>query len=364
MHPYQPSTMKQPTIFTIGGATFDIFVKAGDQAVITFEKPVSREKWLAFPHGAKVKVQAVQETYGGGASNAAVTFAGMGLDVHFAGMVGEDYGEKVISNLRAKNVGCEYVLKTSKDRTGFSNIINTFDGDRILLYYAGANRFFGAEHLPLKALKKTDWIFLSHVAQEKSKIPHELRSFLKKNPHIKLAWNPGHEQIEEGIDHWKDLLAHTEVLFLNKEEASRFTRTSYTVARDKKDDPRHNNCSDCFLPSYADDSTKALKKLVDAGVKHAVITDGRHGVQASNGMHTYFCPVISRKRVDTVGAGDAYASGFTSALVNGLPLKTALVYGTINAGSVVNHPGAQNGLVDRKQMEKAFEENEIEVTQS
>ena len=346
-------------IFTIGGATFDIFVQAEDQSIITLQTSKTQQKWLAFPHGAKVRVKEILETFGGGATNTAVTFANMGFETFFVGMVGkQEYGERVLANLLSKKVNCDYVKETDRDKTGFSNIINTFDGDRTLLYYAGANRFFSVKDLPLEALKEADWIFLSHMAEKNSKVPLKLLTLLKAHPHLKLAWNPGREQIDQGMDKWASLLRHTEVLFLNKEEATAFTHIPYKLSGDKQDDPGHVNN---LLPLYADDSSVILKALLKKGVKNVVITDSRNGVQASDGRFNYFCPVITRKRVDTLGAGDAYASGTTSALMKGLPLKTALIYGTINAGSVVNHPGAQNGLLTEKEMEKALKKTKIEV---
>lgn len=353
---------KKPKIFTIGGATFDIFVQAEDQSIITFQTPTTKQKWLAFPHASKVRIKEVLETFGGGATNTAITFAGMGFETYFVGMIGKEYGERVIDNLRAKKVACDYVLQTDKDRTGFSNIINTFDGDRNLLYYAGANRFFTARDLPMEALKQADWIFLSHLAEKNSKIPSKLQALLKQCPRIKLAWNPGREQIEQGMKAWKELLRHTEVLFLNKEEAAAFTGMAYQLAGNKQDDPKQHESSKAnFLPPYADDVTGIIKALLKTGVKKVVITDGRNGAQASDGKHNYFCPVVTHRRVDTLGAGDAYASGVTSALMKGFSLKTGLFYGTINAGSVVNLPGAQNGLLTGPEMEKAMKKNKIEV---
>lgn len=351
----------KPKIFTLGGATFDIFVQAEDQSIITFETPESKKKWFAFPHGAKVRVKEVLETFGGGAANTAVMFAGMNFETYFVGLIGqEEDGDKVLKNLNLKGVNCRYVKKTSKDRTGFSNIINTFDGDRNLLYYPGANQLFSVKDLPLEALKSADWIYLSHMAKKNSKVPHKILELLKAHPKIKLAWNPGHQQIKQGMEEWAQLLKRTEVLFLNKEEAAEFTHLPYELARNKHEDPRrHEEIS--FLPAYADASLRALKALHKKGPKYVVITDGRHGVQASDGKNNYFCPVISQKRVDTLGAGDGFASGTTSALMTGLPLQTALIYGTINAGSVVNQPGAQKGLLGEKEMKKILKKTKIEV---
>lgn len=357
--------MKKPKIFTLGGATFDIFVQAEDQTILSASTPDSFKKWLGFPHGGKVKVNQVLEAFGGGATNTAVTFARQGLDVSFVGTVGGEYGDRVLKNLENEGVDYRYAVTTVKDKTGFSVIINTFDGDRTVLAYGGANRFFTAKDLPMEALKKADWIFLNHLAEDKGDIPAALTALLKTHPHIKLAWNPGHEQIVQGVKKWKELLKRTEILFMNKEEAVAFSRVEYLPAGMKKEDPRHHVGSHLhFLPPYADDLAPILKFFAALGVKNVVITDGRNGSQATDGRFHYFCPVITHKRVDTLGAGDAYASGFTTAKIKHLPLKTALLYGTLNAGSCVMKPGAQGGLMTAEEMENALNKSEIKVKSS
>lgn len=354
---------KKPKIFTIGGATFDIFVQAQDQSIMTLRQPDSFRKWLSFPHGAKVKVDRVLEAFGGGATNTAVTFARQGFDVCFIGKVGKQYGDRVFENLANEGVECRHAKMTSRDKTGFSTIINTFDGDRTLLAYPGANRFFTAKDLPMDDLKTADWIFLNHLAGGGEDIHKALLKLLKANPHIKLAWNPGHEQIKDGARKWKELLKRTEILFMNKEEAAAFSRVPYMPAGVKQDDPKMHICGNKdFLPPYADDVTGILKLFADVGVNYTVITDGRNGSQLTDGKRQYFCPVHSHKRVDTLGAGDAFASAFTVAMIESLPLKTALLYGTLNAGNAVMHPGAQNGLLTAKEMEAALKKSDTKVT--
>jgi sugar/nucleoside kinase (ribokinase family) len=180
-----------------------------------------------------------------------------------------------------------------------------------------------------------------------------------------MAWNPGHEQFESGIDKWKDILSNTDILFVNKEEASLFSGVPYKLAGIKQDDPRrHIHAARAFLPPYADDVSAIMRKFLKYGVKNIVITDGKNGAQASDGKNLYFCPVITHKKVDTLGAGDAFASGFSSAIILGKDLETALKYGTINANSVISFFGAQTGLLTRKEMEKRFKELDISITKA
>lgn len=355
--------MQKTKIFSIGGATFDIFIRAHDHAIMKMKTPTSFQDWICLDYGAKVKIDEVHETFGGGATNTSVAFSRMGFDAYFVGMTGTEYGDRVLDNLKKEGVNIAYAKKTEKDKTAFSAILNTFEGDRTVLAYSGANQYFTAEDLPLKEMAGADWIFLNHLTEEKSRIPQKMIQLLKKNPSIKLAWNPGHEQIKGGLKKWKDLLQHTEILFLNKEEASEFTRIPYRLAGIKQDDPKmHVRIRQSFLPPYADDVIDIMAEFFKFGPKIVVITDGRNGAQVSDGKRLYFCPVVTHKRVDTLGAGDGFASGFTSARILGKDLKTALKYGTLNANSVVSFFGAQTGLLTRKKLEKQLKELDISVS--
>jgi ribokinase len=54
--------------------------------------------------------------------------------------------------------------------------------------------------------------------------------------------------------------------------------------------------------------------------------------------------------VDRTGAGDAFASTLTAALVKGMSLEDALRWAPINSMSVVQEVGAQAGLLKEKQL--------------
>jgi len=353
--------MKQPKIFTIGGATFDMFIRADDHGVMEFKTAQETHDWLCLEHGGKVKIDEVHETFGGGATNTGVAFARMGFDAGTVVKVGAEYGDKVVDNLKKEGVDTRFIRRTRRDKTAFSTILNTFEGDRTVLTYAGANQFFNVKDLPLKELEQADWIFLNHLTEKDSKIPQAILKILKNNPRIRLVWNPGREQLEQGIKKWKALLDHTEILFVNKEEASLFARTPYKPAGIKSKDPKHHvRLPKAFLPPYADDVSEIMYQFFSkTDVKHVVITDSRNGAQASDGRHLYFCPVILHKLVDSTGAGDAFASGFTSGFIRGKSLKTALKYGTLNAYNVINYFGAQAGLLTREQMEKRVKQLDI-----
>lgn len=355
--------MKNKKIITVGGATFDMFVKAHDQAIMRLKDQHHCLDYLCLDYGGKVKVDEIRETFGGGATNTAVGFSRMGFDVCFSGKIGSLYGDRVLANLSDEGVNTAFAKMTKKDKTGFSVILNTFEGDRTVLAYGGANRFFTGKDLPLSEMASADLIFLNHLAHSGSRVPHEILTFLKSHPYVKLAWNPGHEQIEQGIGKWKALLQRTDYLFMNKEEASRFSRLAFEPAGNKQDDPNcHIHAPKSFLPPYADDVTEILTRFSNSGVKQVIITDGRNGAQATDGKRLYFCPVITHKRVDTLGAGDAFATGYTSGSLLGNDIKDCLKFGMLNASHVVSYFGAQEGLLHREKMIKYAKKLDICVT--
>ncbi len=350
----------RPKVFTIGGATFDIFVKTQDQAVMSLRSPHSAQKWLCLPHGGKIRIDEVMETFGGGASNTAVGFSRMGFQSAFVGKVGSVYGERVLRNMQEEGVDLQYAKTTQRDKTGFSTIISIFDGDRTVMNYSGANRLFGVKDLPEEALGRADWIFLNHLTGLDDQVPTLLLRLLKKNPKVRLAWNPGREQLEQGARRWKDLLGRTELLFVNKEEAALFAKIPYELPSLEGHSPQ--GLFKGFLPPYASDVSRIMRELLRQGAKYVAITDGPNGAQASDGKRIFFCPVVSRKRLDTLGAGDAFASGFTSAMILGKSLKEALVYGTLNANGVVNQYGAQKGLLNAEDMRKGLARSLLKVS--
>ena len=56
--------------------------------------------------------------------------------------------------------------------------------------------------------------------------------------------------------------------------------------------------------------------------------------------------------VSRTGAGDAFASTFTSALILGKAVKEALQWAPVNSAYVVQQIGAQKGLLTREQLEE------------
>jgi len=148
-------------------------------------------------------------------------------------------------------------------------------------------------------------------------------TYINKNPSIGVAFNPGTLQLREGLEALKNILAVTDVLFLNKDEA------------------------EMLLDAKFSNAGEAHEKLAALGPKITVITDGANGAGVFDGNQFLASKPVNapQKIVDRTGAGDAFASGFLAALFYKKPLQTALLWGMKNSESKLGHIGGINGLL-------------------
>ena len=318
---------------SIGGATYDLFVRTSTDNV--------KGKSIELPLGDKVRVEDVIETCGGGASNSSVGLSRLGCEARICGVIGSDqWGEKLIENLKNEGVNTDCITIVEDEVSSFSIILSASSGERVILYTPGTNVHLHDANFHKEEAKGVDWVYLNHIQEQNCVIQDDIVDVLGADDGPRFTWNPGGCQLDRGIDESnnKKLLSHTDALLVNSSEAKKFTKT------ETKED--------------------ALKAFVDAGVSNVFITEGKEGTIASDGTKTFFCPCLSDVEViDTTGAGDAFGTGITWALLNGLSLPEALKAGTINAASVVSKIGAQAGLITDTEMRKRLADTNLSVVE-
>ena len=68
-------------------------------------------------------------------------------------------------------------------------------------------------------------------------------------------------------------------------------------------------------------------------------------------MRTYVPGIAAERVVDTVGAGDGFAVGIVSGLLEGLALEAAVRRGNAIGARVVQFPGDSDGLPTRQELD-------------
>lgn len=326
----------RPRTLSIGGATIDVFVRADRDLV----QRVTGGEAFIFPLGAKVRVREVKETCGGGASNTSVGLARLGCDSAFCGVVGSDqWGQRLLENLRREEVDTRRATVVEGEVSSFSIILSAASGERVILYEPGTNAHLQDALFDREALGSVQRVYLNSLQESSRIIEDDIVAALKRPGAPLLTWNPGSPQIRASARDEMNaaLLKRTDLLLVNDDEALTFTGEKTLQA--------------------------ALRALLKAGVHMVCITEGERGVTASDGTHLYHCPsVASAEIVETTGAGDAFGTGATWALLHGMDLPTALKAGTINATSVVGAIGAQAGLLTDIEMRERIESVQLPVS--
>lgn len=311
-------------VVTFGSATRDIFVRSRDFKIIK-NKNFLTGKALAVGAGEKLYVDDIIFSSGGGGSNTAATFALQELRVAYVGLVGHDLsGRDIIKELGSIGVETDFIKITNKANTPVSIVLSMLEekGERSILVYEGASHLLTKEDVPWDKIKEAKWFYISGLSGESSKVFQEIINFVK-NIGIKVAVNPGHDQLSKDLEILKSLLNKIDILIVNQEEASIITGIDYKNEKE------------------------LFKKFDDLVPGIAVMTKGPEGVAVSDGQNIYQAGIPDSGYVDRTGSGDAFGSGFVSGIIEKNDIEYAIQLGTANATSKVQCIGAKNGLLKK-----------------
>jgi len=309
----------------IGDTTVDEFIrlKQGEAQIQCDDRnehcTISMEWGDKIPYDFAVLVPGV-----GNAANAAVAAARLGLSAGFVSNVGNDrFGEDILATFKREGVDTKYIIVNDGIPTNHHFVL-WYGAERTILIRHEAYPYI----LP-EGFEPPKWLYLSSIGEHSESFHDELAQWLSAHPETKLAFQPGTFQMSMGKEKLAALYARTELVACNKEEAERILEIGET------------------------DMRELLKKMHALGPKIVLITDGPNGASASDGEKMLAVPMYPDPKppLDRTGAGDASTASVVAALALGVPLHEALLWGPINAMSVVQEIGAQKGLLTREAIE-------------
>lgn len=309
-------------LISIGDCTIDAFIKLHNASIHCDLNHQNRYLCITFadkvPYESLKVVSAV-----GNSSNVAVAGARLGLrSAAFTAVGGDYYGRQILDVYQKEKVGTEFVKINRQRETNYHFVLN-FRAERTILIKHNSFEYFNPSRLG-----QVGWVYFSSMGEHASSFYPKLAAFLKTYSAVRMAFNPGTFQLQMGAKRLRPIYRKTFVLFVNREEAQRILGI------------RNRNVKTLF---------RGLHKL---GPQIVAITDGPAGAYASDQKNQYFMPIYPDPKtpVERTGAGDSFAAGFFSALIYGLPVIEALRWGPVNAMNVVQHIGAQEGLLEKQQL--------------
>ena len=311
-------------ILSIGTATVDAFLTIPENSVHCHMDDKTCE--LSFPLGQKIPLENAEFLIGGNASNVSVGLSRLGLSAMLFAEIGNDeFAQKILRSLSEEHVNLSHVIQT-ETQSSFAMGLQ-YKGDRTLFV-----RHQKREH-QFNFDVKAKWMYLSSLGTVWEEAYQKAYTAVLTH-HMYLACNPGTLQIQAGFAKIATILSRADILFLNTDEAAELLG-------------KKNQSVEELLIAYR-----------AHGVKIVVLTDGKNGsyTKGPDGV-TYHVGIANHPVVERTGAGDAYSSGFLAAIIHGHSTRDAMVWGTLNASSVVGKVGSQPGLLHSYEMIATMDEH-------
>ncbi len=313
-------------LLSVGDVNLDVFIEPSESESLCDIN--TKECLIAFSYGDKIPVKNLEFCMGGNAANNAVGTRRLGINSGVVLTLGDDStGLQIIEKFRTENVDLTYVVQQPATLSNFNTVV-TYSGERTIFTYHAPRSYEFPVQLP-----KVPWIYLTSMGESYRPFYNHITEWLVKNPDVKLAFNPGSWQLRGGVKEIGNVFKLSHIVFVNKQEAEKLTGFEVKNSVTKE----------------------LLMALSGLGPQISVITDGGNGAYLFDGHKFLKCGIMPMDAYERTSAGDAFGTGFLSAIIKGKTPEEALVWGTVNSASVIGYVGAQRGLLKEEDMDMWIE---------
>ena len=292
--------------------------------------------FIAQEEGELSDVSGYSMAVAGAEFNVAVGLARLNMPVTYLTRLGEDpFGQKIVRTLQRNGIGSEFVSFSKERSTGFMLKSKVSTGDPKIFYFrkGSAASTLSKEDVDRMDFSGYGFVHLTGIFPALSESTKEASFYLIKKARehgLTVSFDPNlRPQL------WLD--TETMVQTLNEFAA----------------------LSDYVLPGEAEgellcgdrDPRKIGRFYLERGAKAVVTKMGRRGAYLMTEQDQELVPGFSiEKVVDTVGAGDGFAAGILSALMEGKNLYEAVRRANAVGAIQVTSIGDNDGLPSRAQL--------------
>lgn len=303
---------KELDVIIIGAAIVDLPLR-----------PVSKEVFdvVSYP------VDGISMTIGGDALNESTIITRLGHKVGLMSAIGVDaVGSFVLSHCRNNGIDTTYIKQDPNLDTSINVGLVAADGERTFITNRQGSLWkFKYEDLDLNALKNAKILSFASIFNNPLFNNEALvKVFSKaKEEGMMICADMVSPRLDEKLEDIKEALSYVDYFFPNFEEASEMTGET--------------------------DEDKVADILYGCGVKNVIMKIGKRGCYIRNAEGSMIVPACKGvTAIDTIGAGDNFASGFITALLEGKDIRECAIYANCTAAISVQYVGATGGVTDKK----------------
>lgn len=345
---------------TVGGAMIDTIAIIQSDRIERMSMRNADLSFLLLEEGRKTEAQEISTHCGGGAVNAAVAMARLGLDVAVLAKLGQDArAETIMARMMNEGISTRWIGRDPRAPTGASVLLSSHDRNAAVFTFRGANTLLEPADLRDEAFE-VDLVYIANLSNKSADCFPALIERAKQNKAL-VATNPGVRQLSARGRVFLDCLSSIDILALNRSEADVLVPS--LIADFGEGGPALTSYEGKDVPPLAVRGLMSggfemglvsfFKALTSLGPKHVLLTDGANGAFVATDGEILYCPAQRVLNVaGTAGAGDAFTSTFAGYLALGQSSSNALSAATLNAASVVNYVDTQTGLLRRKDIDE------------
>jgi 2-dehydro-3-deoxygluconokinase len=274
--------------------------------------------------------------------NVSIGLKRLNHDVTYVTKLGNDpFGKYIYNFLQHERIDTSHVMFDDKFPTGFQIKSKTLKGDPDVFYF---RRGSAASHVSIEDIKtidfaKYDHIHLTGIFPALSDITREtIYEILKisKDKGKQISFDPNlrptlWKSQEYMIQTINDIAFHCDIVLPGIQEG--------------------------LILTGSDNYEKIADFYLGKGTSIVAVKLGENGAFVKTKNEKFYVKGYKVDRVvDTVGAGDGFAVGFISAILEGLSIKEAAMRGNAIGSLQVMTPGDNDGLPNRYQLENYMRE--------
>ena len=275
---------------------------------------------------ASCSAQSMEMKVGGDAINEAFIITRLGHKVRLISCIGDDStGKFLLKQCEKNHVSTDHIKVDPEKITSLNVGLIWEDGERTFINNkSGSIWTFGPEDLDLSAIDDAKMLCFASIFNNPlldGKFMVRLFERAKGNG-MKIAADIVAAKNGETIDDIKEALSYIDYFFPNYDEAAALTGQT-------------------DIDAIAD-------TLLACGVKNVILKIGKQGCLVKNSRERFITPSYPKATVvDTTGAGDNFASGFLSFILEGKSLQEASRFANCAASLAIEKIGATTGIASR-----------------
>lgn len=290
-------------------------------------RPVSRDIFdiESYP------IDDISMTVGGDAMNEATIISRLGFKTGIIAAIGDDAaGQFILRSCKKDNIDVEGITIDPSINTSMNIGLVTADGERTFITNRNGSLWKeNIEHVNFDKMKQAKILSLASIFNCPLLDGKTLVKIFKaaKEEGMIITADMIMPRLNETLDDIREALSYVDYFFPNFDEA-------------------------CLMTNETEEE-KVAEVLYGCGVKNVVMKIGKRGCYIRNAEGSMIVPACKGiTAIDTIGAGDNFASGFIAGILQGKDIRECGIYANCTAAISVQYGGATAGVRNKEMVEE------------